>query len=136
MIKPAEVIDSDVIDDQEIDEKNEKIEATEDEKKKNFEMMLENEFEDQDRKIHQALEKEKERIRQMGSAANADEGDENKISEQTKEIIDDDLEELIKQQGEDCDFEFYFEGKQIMPNHTIFEIIKDSELKRKKIERS
>jgi hypothetical protein len=34
------------------------------------------------------------------------------------------LEELLRQSGEDIDFEFYFEGKQITPNQTIFEIIK------------
>jgi hypothetical protein len=33
------------------------------------------------------------------------------VSEQTKELLAFDLEELIKQQGEDVDFEFYFEGK-------------------------
>lgn len=35
------------------------------------------------------------------------------LSQQTKELLDLDLEELIKQQGEDVDFEFYFEGKLI-----------------------
>lgn len=33
------------------------------------------------------------------------------ISAQTEEVLQQDLEELIKQQGEDIDFEFYFEGK-------------------------
>jgi hypothetical protein len=36
------------------------------------------------------------------------------VSEQTKELLSFDLEELIKEQGEDVDFEFYFEGKKIM----------------------
>jgi hypothetical protein len=58
------------------------------------------------------------------------------VSEQTKELLAFDLEELIKEQGEDVDFEFYFEGKKIQPNQTIFEIIKDSESKRKQAERA
>ena len=58
------------------------------------------------------------------------------VSEQTKELLAFDLEELIKQQGEDVDFEFYFEGKQILPHQTIFEIIKDSESKRKSTEKA
>lgn len=58
------------------------------------------------------------------------------LSQQTKELLDLDLEELIKQQGEDVDFEFYFEGKLIQSAQTIFEIIKDSETKRKDAERA
>jgi len=46
-------------------------------------------------------------------------------------VLHQDLEELIKQQGEDIDFEFYYEGKQIWSNQSIFEIIKDGEKKRK-----
>ena len=38
---------------------------------------------------------------------------EESVSEQTQEVLVHDLEELIRQQGEDIDFEFYFEGKPI-----------------------
>ena len=38
-----------------------------------------------------------------------------------------DLEELIKLQGEDIEYEFYYEGKLIQPNRRIFEIIKETE---------
>lgn len=61
--------------------------------------------------------------------------EEGAISAQTEEVLHQDLEELIKQQGEDIDFEFYFEGKQIWSSQSIFEIIKDGEKKRKQIEK-
>jgi len=53
------------------------------------------------------------------------------FSQQTKEVLADDLEELIRQQGEDIDFEFYYEQRKILPSQTIFEMIKDTEQKRK-----
>jgi len=49
------------------------------------------------------------------------------VSEQTAEVLAQDLEELIKQQGEDIDFEFFYNGKPIQANQTMFEIVKDSE---------
>jgi hypothetical protein len=58
------------------------------------------------------------------------------VSEQTNELMALDLEELIKEQGEDIEFEFYYEGKLINLQQTIYEIIKDSESKRKQIERA
>ena len=45
-----------------------------------------------------------------------------------------DLEELIKLQGEDIEYEFYYEGKLIQPNRLIFEIIKETEQKRRQME--
>jgi hypothetical protein len=58
------------------------------------------------------------------------------VSEQTNELMALDLEELIKEQGEDIEFEFYYEGKLINLHQTIYEIIKDSESKRKQIEKA
>lgn len=58
------------------------------------------------------------------------------VSEQTQEVLAQDLEDLIKQQGEDIDFEFYYDQKKILPGQTIFEIIKDTEQKRRQSERS
>ena len=58
------------------------------------------------------------------------------MSEQTKELMAQDLEELIKEQGEDIEYEFYYEGKLINLHQTIYEIIKDSESKRSQIEKT
>lgn len=44
------------------------------------------------------------------------------------------MEELIKLQGEDIEYEFYYEGKLIQPNRLIFEIIKETEQKRRQME--
>jgi len=60
----------------------------------------------------------------------------NEVSEQTQEALALDLEELIKQQGEDIDFEFYYEGKPILPHQSMFEILKDSEAKLRQAERA
>ena len=59
----------------------------------------------------------------------------NEISEQTQEVLAHDLEELIRQQGEDIDFEFFYEGKPIQAHQTMFEIIKDSEARLRQAER-
>jgi hypothetical protein len=90
-----------------------------------LEQILEKEFIEQDNNIVKAIEREKElqaKISQVGVTA---------VSEQTKEVMALDLEELIKEQGEDIEFEFYYEGKKINLHQTIYEIIKDSESKRR-----
>ena len=99
-------------------------------KENQLEQILEKEFLEQDKKIEKALEREKDlrkKIKQVEPTA---------VSEQTKEVMAQDLEELIKEQGEDIEFEFYYEGKLINLHQTIYEIIKDSESKRKHIERT
>lgn len=58
----------------------------------------------------------------------------NEVSEQTQEILAQDLEELIKQQGEDIDFEFFYEGKRILAHQSMFEIVKESEAKARRAE--
>ena len=57
------------------------------------------------------------------------------ISEQTQEVMAQDLEDLIKQQGEDIDYEFFFDQKKILPGQTIFEIVKDNESKKRMTEK-
>lgn len=88
--------------------------------------MLEKELLKQDKKILKAFEKEKQ-IRQSQPKLKAVEVITDQIVEQTDELLQEDLEELIKQQGEDIDFEFYFNGKKIQPNQTVFEILKEQE---------
>jgi hypothetical protein len=102
--------------------------------------MLEKEFAEQDKKIEQALAREKELQAQLKGVGQdmrergaADAGG---VSAQTQELLAQDLEELIKQQGEDIDFEFYYEGKRILPNQSMFEIFKDSEGKLRQAERA
>jgi hypothetical protein len=42
-----------------------------------------------------------------------------------------DLDELIKAAGDDIEFEFYYNGQLLTQNQTIFEILKQAELKSK-----
>jgi hypothetical protein len=51
-------------------------------------------------------------------------------------VLAQDLEELIRQQGEDIDFEFFYEGKPIQAGQTMFEIVKDSEARLRQAERA
>lgn len=46
------------------------------------------------------------------------------------------MEELIQQQGEDIDFEFYFEGKRILSHQSMFEIVKVNQAKIRQAERA
>lgn len=72
-----------------------------------MEQILEKELLEQDKSIERALQKEKELLGKISSV------EATAVSEQTKEVMAQDLEELIKEQGEDIEFEFYHEGKQI-----------------------
>lgn len=136
MMKPANPSDQDNEMENDVDAVQKDIAAS----KKEIEELMDKEFEEQDKKIQKALDKEKELRQKIKDVKNdiqertaaAEEGG---ISEQTEELLIQDLEELIKQQGEDIDFEFYYEGKLITPNQSIFEIIKDGERKRKQIEK-
>lgn len=79
--------------------------------------MLAKEFEEQDKKIQKALLREKElrqKIKEVKNdigARKAEQAEDEGVSAQTEELLVQDLEELIKQQGEDIDFEFWYEGK-------------------------
>lgn len=92
-----------------------------------LEKILEKELQEQDRKIKRAFERERQMRQQHKEAKRIEGVHVEEVSEQTKEVLADDLEELIRQHGEDIDFEFYYEQKKIVPSQTIFEIIKDSE---------
>lgn len=46
------------------------------------------------------------------------------------------MEELIQQQGEDIDFEFFYEGKRILSHQSMFEIVKVNEAKIRQAERA
>ena len=94
-----------------------------------LESILEKEFLEQDKKIEKALEREKDMRSKVQVEPTV-------VSEQTKEVMALDLEELIKESGEDIEYEFYYEGKLINLHQTIYEIIKDSESKRKQIEKT
>lgn len=45
-------------------------------------------------------------------------------SNQQQEFINQDLEELIKANGEDIEYEFYYNGQLVGHNQTLFEILK------------
>lgn len=50
-----------------------------------------------------------------------EEGGEEEMEEQAdKDIINTDLDELIKQNGEDVEFEFYYNGKLLPANLILF----------------
>lgn len=56
----------------------------------------------------------------------------NTPEKQDKEKISDDLEQLIKANGDDIEFEFYIGGEPVPPNQTIYEIMRKIESKSKK----
>jgi hypothetical protein len=62
--------------------------------------------------------------------------EQNEVSAQTQELLAQDLEELIQQQGEDIDFEFFYEGKHILSHQSMFEIVKASGAKVRQVERA
>lgn len=41
-----------------------------------------------------------------------------------KEVINEDLEELIKANGDDIEYEFYVASERMLPNQTIYELLK------------
>jgi hypothetical protein len=41
-----------------------------------------------------------------------------------KEAINDDLEQLIKANGDDIEYEFFIMGELVPPNQTIYEILR------------
>jgi hypothetical protein len=141
MMKPAESSDSELIDENEVSslvaqEKEEKkveqsLQELEDESadlelqemltsKEKLDRLLEKECLEQDKKIQRALDREREMRQRLKDGPDKGAGAVNAgappVSEQTKELLAFDLEELIKEQGEDVDFEFYFEGKLIQPH--------------------
>ena len=54
------------------------------------------------------------------------------VSEEDKEVINSDLEELIKASGDDIEYEFYFGGQVVNQNQTLFEMLKTGEPQLKK----
>lgn len=61
---------------------------------------------------------------------------ESALGEQSLDIINQDLEKLIKEEGEDIEFEFYYENKQIALNQTIFEITKNADTSKRYSEKA
>lgn len=49
--------------------------------------------------------------------------------ELNQDLLNADLEELIKANGDDIEFEFYYQGQLVNQNQTLFEIIKQAEAK-------
>ena len=46
--------------------------------------------------------------------------------------MEDDLEQLIKANGDDIEYEFYVAGERMLPNQTIYEVLRNMENKAKK----
>jgi len=46
--------------------------------------------------------------------------------------MEDDLEQLIKANGDDIEYEFYVAGERMLPNQTIYEVLKNVENKAKR----
>lgn len=52
------------------------------------------------------------------------------------DVINQDLEKLIKEEGEDIEFEFFYEQKQIALNQTVFEITKNADTSKRPSEKA
>ena len=54
------------------------------------------------------------------------------LNQNEQELVKRDLEDLIREEGEDVDFDFYFEGRPVSNlSRTLFEMVKDSEHRRR-----
>ena len=52
-------------------------------------------------------------------------------------MVKKDLEDLIKDEGEDVDFQFYFEGRPVANlSRTLFEMVRESESKKRATDKS
>ena len=94
--------------------------------------MLRRQYEDQDKRIDRVLRKEQQIMSKL-----KEDSPEQDWDEAEKELSKRDLEDLIREEGEDVDFEFYFEGKKVDNlSRTIWELIKEKENQQKKTEKS
>ena len=131
MMKPSDFSDEEVDDGRSASEKE--LES----QKLKLEKQLEHDFLEGEKHLEQALNREMDLQKKLTSMRTAIEErtvEEGIISEQTEAVLKQDLEELITQQGEDIDFEFFYEGKQILASQSIFQIIKDTEAKKNQVD--
>lgn len=49
-----------------------------------------------------------------------------------QEVINEDLEQLIKANGDDIEYEFFLNGELIAPNQTIYEVLRQADQRAKK----
>lgn len=78
--------------------------------------------------MQRALQKDRENLMRLRASIEERENNalsaESAMNEQTLEVINQDLEKLIKEEGEDIEFEFFYDQKHVLLNQTVFEITK------------
>lgn len=97
-----------------------------------FLSMLRKQYDHQDRKLDRVIRKEKELMQRMSRRDPKAEAKAEELDAAEKELVKRDLEELVREEGEDVDFEFYFEGQPVSNlSRTLFEMVRESEQRRR-----
>lgn len=94
-----------------------------------FIAMLRKQQDEQDKKIDRVMRKEKELMRRLTERHGAANKTEEAVLDAVeKDLVKRELEDLIREEGEDVDFEFYFEGRPVSNlSRTLFEMVKESD---------
>lgn len=102
-----------------------------------FMSMLRRHGDDQDKLIDRVMRREQELMRKlhekMGKGSPSDKVNaEQEMNAFERELAKRSLEDLVTEEGEDVDFEFYFEGRRVNNlSRTLFEMVKEQEHRRK-----
>ena len=110
-----------------------------------FISMLRRHGDDPDKYIDRVMRREQELMRKlaekMGRGGGPDmfskQSAEQELNAFERELTKRSLEDLISEQGEDVDFEFYFEGRRVSNlSRTLFEMVKEQEYRRKQSDKN
>lgn len=71
-------------------------------------------------------------MKRMAKRGSRTESKPEELSPVEQELVKRDLEDLVRSEGEDVDFEFYFEGRPVSNlSRTLFEMVRESEHRRR-----
>lgn len=80
------------------------------------------------------MRKEKELMKRLAGRKKPEEPT---LEEFEKDLVKKDLEDLIKDEGEDVHFQFFFEGRPVSNfSRTLFEMVRESEFRRRTTDKS
>ena len=101
-----------------------------------FLQMLKKQYDSQDKKLDRVIRKEQELMRRLAARDVKGEPKPEELDAVEKELMKRDLEELVREEGEDVDFEFYFEGRPVASlSRTLYEMVRESEQMRRSSEK-
>lgn len=107
-----------------------------------FLSMLRRHGDDPDKYIDRVMRREQELMRKLAEKMGRGGGPDKLSAEQEmnafeRELTKRSLEDLVTEEGEDVDFEFYFEGRRVSNlSRTLFEMVKEQEHRRKQSDKN